>query len=56
MKKEISQIPLTDNPRSKKITLIPLKTDNTLDTEKENEDHKQNNPQSIQQLESDKRN
>ena len=55
MKKPIS-IPLTDNPRTKQVELLPLKSINTLDNDKSHEDNSKDNTQSIQQLESDKRN
>lgn len=58
-------IPLTDNPRQREPKKIPLTTDNhysiyDIDTNDQiytkNEDNKQNDKESIQQLESDKTN
>ena len=53
---EPKRIPLTDNPKKqepKKIRLFP-DDDPILDDLDKNENHKQNNQTSIQQLESDK--
>lgn len=56
--KEPEKIPLTNNPRSKTVTKIPLESNNyptfveIIDWY--NENYRQNNSQSIQQLESDK--
>ena len=55
MKKIPKQIPLTDNPRTKKVASFPLESKDTLDIINKDEDHQQNNTQSIQQLESDQR-
>jgi hypothetical protein len=55
--KEPKKIPLTDNPRSKEPQRIPLKKSYpepiTQDLWIKNENHLENNSQSIQQLESD---
>jgi hypothetical protein len=58
--KEPTKIKLTDNPKNKSVKLIPLASTQDYDVEMsdniwiKNEDNKQNNSQSIQQLESDK--
>jgi hypothetical protein len=58
--KEPTKIKLTDNPKNKSVKLIPLPSTQDYDVEMsnniwiKNEDNKQNNSQSIQQLESDK--
>ena len=58
--KEPTRIKLTDNPKNKSVKLIPLPSmknydiDISNDSWIKNEDNKQNNSQSIQQLESDK--
>jgi hypothetical protein len=60
--KEPTKIKLTDNPKNKSVKLIPLPSTQDYDSEMsdniwiKNEDNKQNNSQSIQQLESDKTN
>jgi threonine dehydratase len=60
--KEPTKIKLTDNPENKKVKLTPLPSTQYYDVEMsddvwiKNEDNKQNNSQSIQQLESDKTN
>jgi hypothetical protein len=58
--KEPKRIPLTDSPRNKEPQKISLTTSNHYDIEmvddiwikKENENNQQNNPTSIQELES----
>jgi hypothetical protein len=58
--KEPTKIKLTDNPKNKSVKLIPLPSTQHYDIEMpddswiKNEDNKQNNSQSIQQLESNK--
>ena len=60
--KEPTKIKLTDNPENKNVKLTPLPSTEYYDVEMsddiwiKNEDNKQNNSQSIQQLESDKTN
>lgn len=54
--KKPTPIPLTDNPRSKQVALLPLESKDTLDIKKSDEDYQQNNTQSIQQLEPDQTN
>ena len=60
--KEPTKIKLTDNPENKNVKLTPLLSIEYYDVEMsddiwiKNEDNKQNNSQSIQQLESDKTN
>jgi hypothetical protein len=57
--KEPKKIPLTDNPRNKEPEKLPLTTPNPYDIDMvddiwvKNENNKQNNTTSIQQLESD---
>ncbi len=67
MVKEPNKIPLTNSPRTKEPTKIPLKSNTIIEDTwerfdlkdgsvvfaKKYEDHSENNPQSIQQLESD---
>lgn len=57
---EPKKYPLTDSPRTKNVPLTPLPSQGYYDIEldndlwiKNNEDHQQNNSESIQQLESD---
>jgi threonine dehydratase len=60
--KEPTKIKLTDNPENKNVKLTPLPSNRHYDIEMsddiwiKNENNKQNNSQSIQQLESDKTN
>lgn len=60
--KEPKKIPLTDNPRNKEPQKIPLTTPCNYDIEMtddiwiKNENNKQNNQNSIQELESDETN
>jgi hypothetical protein len=60
--KEPTKIKLTDNPENKNVKLTPLPSNRHYDIEMlddvwiKNEDNKQNNSQSIQQLESDETN
>jgi hypothetical protein len=60
--KEPTKIKLTDNPENKNVKLTPLPSTKYYDIEMsddiwiKNEDNKQNNSQSIQQLESDETN
>jgi hypothetical protein len=54
--KEPKQIPLTDNPRSKQVSKYRLVSEKTFEENLDcniNEDHIENNSQSIQQLESE---
>ena len=57
--KEPQKIPLTDNPRNKEPKKIPLTTPNYYNIEMtddlwiKNENNKQNNQTSVQELESD---
>jgi threonine dehydratase len=57
--KEPQKIKLTDNPESKKVNLTPLPSTSQYDIEMEsdiwskNENHQQNNSQSIPKLESE---
>ena len=60
--KEPTRIKLTDNPKNKSVKLIPLPSTKNYDIDIsndswiKNEDNKQNNSQSIQQLESNETN
>jgi hypothetical protein len=60
--KEPQRIPLTNHPKTKEPQRIPLTSDRHYDIDMsddlwiKNEDNKQNNSQSIQQLESDSTN
>jgi len=60
--KEPTKIKLTDNPENKKVNLIPLPSMSHYDIEMtddlwtKNEDNKQNNTQSISELESESSN